>query len=463
MFTGDGQWIAENRTRKNIFHYLKSAIRIPHSVAFIKKKNVLERRVLFMDLIVRKALLRDSETTVDIGISGGKIIEILPEIEASGKTEIDAGGKLVTPTFIDPHIHLDKILIAETVRDNVSGTLAEAIEIIWERKRNYDRQEVMDRAERVINWAIQNGTTIMRTHVDIDTVVGLKALEPMLALKEKVKDYFDLQVVAFPQEGIIQDPGTDKLMEEAIKMGADLVGGMPHNEMTPVDSTEHVDFCFKLAKKYDKDIDMHVDETDDENSRTLQYYAAKTIKEDYQHRVSAGHTCALSAYNEYYAAKVITLVKKAEMNMETNPATNLMLEGRYDQGNIRRGLTRVKQLMEAGVNVTFGQDCIKDTFYPTFGQADLLEVGMLLAHAVQLSMPHEVERIYDMCTYGAAKMLRLKDYGIEVGKPASFNIIDAPNVLEALRTRADRLYVIKKGRVLSRTKTQREMLLPVKA
>jgi cytosine/creatinine deaminase len=155
----------------------------------------------------------------------------------------------------------------------------------------------------------------------------LKALEPMLALKEKVKDYFDLQIVAFPQEGIIQDPGTDELMEEAIKMGADLVGGMPHNEMTPVDSMEHVDFCFKLAQKYDKDIDMHVDETDDENSRTLQYYAAKTIKENYQNRVSAGHTCALSAYNEYYAAKVITLVKKAEMHMETNPATNLMLEG----------------------------------------------------------------------------------------------------------------------------------------
>jgi cytosine/creatinine deaminase len=414
-----------------------------------------------MDLIVRNAKLRSRKETVDIGVVEGKIKEIRSKIDAGGKVEIDAAGKLVTPTFIDPHIHLDKILIAETVRDNVSGTLAEAIEIIWERKRNYDRHEVMNRAEKVINWAIMNGTTIMRTHVDIDTVVGMKALEPMLALKDKVKEYFDLQIVAFPQEGIIQDPGTKELMEEAIRMGADLVGGMPHNEMTPVDSMEHVDFCFQLAKKYNRDIDMHVDETDDENSRTLQYYAAKTVKEDYQNRVSAGHTCALSAYNEYYAAKVINLVKRAEMHMETNPATNLMLEGRYDQGNIRRGLTRVKQLMEAGVNVTFGQDCIKDTFYPTFGQADLLEVGMLLAHAVQMSMPHEVEKIYDMCTFGAAKMLRLEDYGIEEGRPASFNVIDAPDVLEALRTQADRLYVIKKGRILSKTKTSRETFLPV--
>ncbi len=414
-----------------------------------------------MDLIVRNALLRGRTETVDIAVSQGKIARMEPHIKEKGNKEIDAGGRLVTPTFIDPHIHLDKILIAETVRDNISGTLTEAIEIIWERKKNYDPQEVAQRAGRVIQWAIKNGTTIMRTHVDVDSIVGLKALEGVLIARDRYRDVFDLQIVAFPQEGIIQDPGCRELMEEAIRTGADLVGGMPYNEMIYDDSKAHIDYCFQLAKKYDRDIDMHVDETDDPNARTLEYFAAKAIREDYRGRTSSGHTCALSAYNEYYAAKVVGLVRRAEMNMETNPVTNLMLEGRFDQGRIRRGLTRVKQLMEAGVNVTFGQDCIKDTFYPTFGQADMLEVGQILAHAVQLSMPHEVESIFDMCTHNSARMLNLENYGIEPGCWASFNIIDAPTVQEALRTRADRLWVIRRGEVLSRTKTKTEMFLPV--
>lgn len=414
-----------------------------------------------MDLIVRNALLRGNEKTVDIGISDGKITRIHSKIDAKGQKEIDAEGKLTTPTFIDPHIHLDKILIAETVRDNVSGTLTEAIEIIWERKHKYQVDEVAERAGRVVEWAIKNGTTIMRTHVDVDSIVGLKAVEGLLKVKEKYAGLFDLQIVAFPQEGIIQDPGCKELMEEAIRSGCDVVGGMPYNEMIYDDSKSHIDFCFELAKKYDRDIDMHVDETDDDTARTLQYYAAKTIKEDYQGRTSSGHTCALSSYNEYYAAKVISLVHRARMNMETNPVTNLMLEGRLDQGRIRRGLTRVKQLMAAGVNVTYGQDCIKDTFYPTFGQADMLEVGQILAHAVQLSMPHEVESVFDMCTHNSAKMLRIENYGIKEGMPASFNIIDAPSVQEALRTRADRLYVIKNGKILATTKTESKLFLPV--
>lgn len=414
-----------------------------------------------MDLIVRNARIKGTEGTVDIGIEDGVFKKIAPGIKEKGKKEIDAAGKLVTPTFIDPHIHLDKILIAETVRDNVSGTLAEAIEIIWERKRNYKIDEIVSRASKVIEWAIKNGTTFMRSHADVDTIGGLVPTQALLKVKEKYSDVFDLQVVAFPQEGIIQDPGTDELMEEAIKMGCDVVGGMPFNEMIYDDSKKHVDFCFNLAKKYDRDLDMHVDETDDETAHTLEYYAAKAIKEGYEGRVTACHTCALSTYNEYKAARVIELVRRAKMTMETNPATNLMLQGRLDQGKIRRGLTRVKQLMNSGVNVTFGQDCIKDTFYPTFGQEDLLEVGQLLAHAAQLSTPGEVEKIIDMITYNSAKQLRLDDYGIREGNPASFNVIDAPDVLEALRTRADRLYVVKNGKIVAQTRTESKLFLPV--
>ncbi len=412
-----------------------------------------------MDLVVRKAKIFGKDGLWDVGVKDGFFYKISKEIPEKSKEEILADGNLMTPTFIDPHIHLDKILISETVRDNVSGTLTEAIEIIWERKRNYDVDEIVERASKVVEWAIKNGTTIMRSHADVDTIGGLKPVEALLKVKEKYRDVFDLQVVAFPQEGIIQDPGTSDLMEEAIKMGCDVVGGMPYNEMIYDDSKRHIDFCFSLAQKYNRDIDMHVDETDDEDAHTLEYYAAKTIKEGYEGRVTACHTCALSSYNEYKAAKVINLIKRAKMTMETNPATNLMLQGRMDQGKIRRGLTRVKELLSAGVNVTYGQDCIKDTFYPTFGQADLLEVGQLLAHAAHLSMPSEVEKIMYMITYNAALQLRLDNYGIEEGKPASFNVLGAKTVQEAFRTRADRLYVVKKGKILAKTKTTSELFV----
>lgn len=427
-----------------------------------------------MDLIVRNALLRGKEKkvnigtaeenvntsipfTVDIGIVDGKIKVVKPFIEEKGVEEIDAQGRLVTPTFIDPHIHLDKILIAEVVRDNVSGTLTEAIEIIWEKKKNYTNEDIISRAEKVINWAVLNGTTKMRTHVDVDTIGGLKPLEAMLQVKERNRHIMDLQIVAFPQEGIIQDKGTKELMDEAMKMGADIVGGMPYNEMTYNDSIAHIDYCFELAKKYDADMDMHVDETDDETARTLQYYAAKAIKEDWIGRCTACHTCALAAYNDYYALKVMGLVKRAGMNMITNPATNLMLQGRLDKQPIRRGITRVKELLSMGINTAYGQDCIKDTFYPTFGQADLLEVGQLLAHAAHLSTPDEVEKVFDMPTINSAKVMRLENYGIKPGNDADFNIIDAPSIQEALRTRADRLYVLKKGKVVAKTKTHKEL------
>jgi cytosine deaminase len=411
-----------------------------------------------MDLIIRNARLRGEDQFKDIGIREEKIAAIENRLDGKSKEEIDAQGCLVTPTFIDPHVHLDKALISEVVRENRSGTLTEAIEIIWEKKHHYTDEDIMDRAGRVIEWAVSNGTTIMRTHVDVDTIGGLKPLEGLLRVREAYRDLVDLQIVAFPQEGILQDPGTEDLMYKAKEIGADVVGGMPYNEMTEDDSKRHIEICFEIAKNFDADIDMHVDETDDPGARTLQHLAAVTIREKYNGRVTAGHTCALAAYNDYYAMKVINLLRRAGMNMVTNPATNLMLEGRLDKQPIRRGITRVKQLLEAGVNVCYGQDCLKDTFYPTFGQADMLEVGQITAHAAQFSMPNEIETLYDMPTVRAAKLLRLKEYGIAEGNTASLNVINAPTVQEAMRTRADRLYVIRKGRVVSRTRTVRELM-----
>lgn len=411
-------------------------------------------------LIVRNSNLRKTEGTRDIGVDGEKIVKIAPHIDAKAAKEIDASGRLVVPTFIDPHIHLDKTTISEEVRDNVSGNLQEAIEIIWDKKRHYTHEEIIGRASRVIESAIVHGTTVIRTHVDVDSIGKLIPVEALAQVKKKYASCLDLQIVAFPQEGIFQDEESKTLLRQALEKGADVIGGMPHNEMTYDDSKAHIDFVFSLAKEFNVDIDMHVDETDDPYSRTLEYLAAKTIKEKYFRRVTADHTCALSAYDNYHAAKVIGLVKKAEMNMITNPATNLMLQGRQDRGNIRRGLTRVKELLAAQVNVCFGQDCIKDTFYPTFGQADLLEVAFLLAHAAQFTLPQEIETLMDMPTFHAARTLRLENYGLQEGAWASFNVLDAPNIGEAFRTRRPRPYVVRKGKILAQSRMQTEMFLP---
>lgn len=407
-----------------------------------------------MDLIIRNARLRGQKDLCDIGIQDAKIAALEPKLKATAPRELDAQGRLAAPAFIDPHVHLDKALISEVVRPNLSGTLSEAIEIIWDKKRHYTPEDIQERAGRVIRWAVQNGTLALRSHVDVDTIGGLLPLKALLEVKSKYAHLVDLQLVAFPQEGIYQDPGSEALMREAMELGADVVGGMPYNEMTEEDSRRHIDFAFKLAKAHDADIDMHVDETDDPGARTLQYLAATTIKQDWQGRVTAGHTCALGSYDPYYAAKVIGLVKRANLNMITNPATNLMLEGRRDRGPIRRGLTRVKELLKAGVNVAYGQDCLKDTFYPTFGQADMLEVGLITAHAVPLSMPQEIETLFDMPTLNSARVLRLPDYGLEVGKPASFNILAEETVQEAFRTHLPRRAVIRKGKVLVESRVE---------
>ena len=407
-----------------------------------------------MDLLIKNAKIYGKTDLVDIACDGGKIVEISPGIKGEFKEVIDAEGNFVSSAFIDPHIHLDKVLVVDTVRPNISGTLKEAIEILWEKKRNYTIEDIVERAGKVIQWEVANGVTHIRTHVDVDTIGGLKPLEGLLATREKYKELLDLQIVAFPQEGIIQDPGTEELLYKAMEMGADVVGGMPHNEMTDDDSKRHIEILFEIAKKFDAPIDSHTDENDDPYSRTLEYLAAKTIKEGYEGRVTADHTCALSSYNEVHAAKVISLVKKADITMESNPVTNIVLEGRFDTYPKRRGLTRIKELLQEGVNVTFGQDCIKDTFYP-FGKGDILEVANIFAHVAQLTLPQEIDAIYHMMTDGAAKMLGISDrYGLEKGKDADIVILMASSFYEALRVGADRI-TIKKGKIVARNTSKK--------
>jgi cytosine deaminase len=409
------------------------------------------------NIIVRNALVWGKANPQDLAMQDGKYVQKDAAFLNAGFNEIDASGKLCVPAFVDPHIHLDKVLINESVRVNETGTLTEAIEIIWERKKHYTVDDIVDRAGRVIMSAVSNGVTHIRTHVDVDNIGGLLPVQGLVETRKKYADIVDLQIVAFPQEGILQNAGAADLMEKAMELGADVVGGMPFNEKSLDDSAKHIEFAFNLAREFDADIDMHVDETDDPAAKTLEILARQTIANDWQGRVTAGHTCALAGYTTEYADEVIRLVKEAKVHMITNPATNLMLQGRLDEQPKRRGITRVKELMAAGINVSFGQDCVKDTFYP-FGREDPLEIAFLTAHAAHLSQPDEINQVFDMPTHNAARVMRLKNYGTEPGCQADLVILDAANPAEAITKQADKNIVIKRGNIIAEMETRRKIL-----
>ncbi len=402
-----------------------------------------------LDFLIKNARVYGIEGLKDIGIRDGKIAKVDSSIVEESKQIIYANGKLTIPSFIEPHIHLDKVMILETIPPNETGTLFEAIELTWNRKRRYTVEDIVERASRVVRSAVRKGITFIRTHVDVDPIGGLMPLKGVLELRERFKDIVDIQIVAFPQEGIIKSPGTEELLYQAMEMGADVVGGMPANEDRPYDSERHIEILFEIAKKYNADIDMHVDETDDPCSRTLEMLADKTIDEGYQGRVTAGHTCALAAYPDDYAEKVMEKVKKAGIHMITNPCTNLCLQGRLDKHPKRRGLTRVKELWKMGVNVAYGQDCVKDAFYP-FGNNDLLQVGVVLCYAAHMTLPDEIKAVFEMDIFNAAKIVGLKRHRIEEGGDADIVILDCEDHLEALRLQPPRLYVIRKGKIVAR-------------
>lgn len=404
------------------------------------------------DILIKNVRLWGQGEPCTLAIDGGRFVEV--EKHQRAHTTLDAHGTMAIPSFVEPHIHLDKALINRDVRQNITGTLSEAIEIIWERKRNYTNQDILSRASEVIDLAIQRGTTRLRTHADVDTIGGLKPVQGLIAARERYRGLIDIQIVAFPQEGILKNPGTEQLLEQALVLGADAIGGMPFNENSPMDSWRHIEIAFDLARKFNIPVDMHVDETDDPGARTLEMLADQTIANGWQGRVNAGHTCALAAYPQSYAATVIRKVKEANITMITLPVTNLVLQGRLDSEPRRRGITRVKELLAAGINVTFGQDCVRDTFYP-FGRADLLEVAAITAHAAQMTLPHEIETVFDMCTRNAARACDLTDYQFAPGNAADVVVLDARTPTEAIVMHADCLFVIKAGRLLAETRTAR--------
>ena len=409
-----------------------------------------------MDLVIRHARVRGQQALVDIAVEKETIAAVGPGLAGKAAREIDAAGRLVAPGFVNLHLHADKSLLGEVMRPNVSGTLPEAIEITNDFKRTYDPREVAGRAGRVIEAGVKNGTTFFRLFSDVGTIGGLRAAQGLLLAREKYRDVCRIQVVAFPQEGIARDPGAAELLDEALKEGCEVVGGLPWYEYTDEEARQHIDICFGLARKHDLDIHMLVDDTDDANSRSLEYLALKTMREGFQGRVTASHCGAMAGYNDVYAAKVVDMVATAGVTISVNAHINLVCSARLDREPRRRGIARVKELLARGVNVISSQDDVNDPYYP-FGKPDQLEVATMIAHTAQLTLPHELEQVFDMVTVNAARAARLSDYGIAAGCRADLVVVDAPSVHEALRLQPPRLHVITNGREVARSRLTQEL------
>lgn len=405
------------------------------------------------DQIIRSATLRGREGTWDVAMEGERVAAIEASLDGAAEHEIDGDGCLLAPGFVNAHMHFDKCMLGDVMRPNESQTLQEAIEITWDHKRDYTVEEIADRASGVVDRGIVNGTTAVRGFADVDAVGGTMPVEGLLELKRRFAGETTFEVVAFPQEGILREPGTAELMERCMELGADVVGGLPWYEHTDRAMREHVDFCFELAGRTGKDIHMLVDDTDNPNSRSLEYLAVRTIEEGYGGRVSASHCGALGAYDHTHAEKVIGLVRDAGITISSNTQVSLVMAGRNDRGRVRRGTTRIKELLDAGVNVISSQDDVNDPYYP-FGRPDQLEVGQFTAHVGQLTYPSELETVFDMIGINAAKAMRLEDYGVEVGCRADLVLIEAPNVRDALRLLPPRRAVFYGGRLVAESTLQ---------
>jgi cytosine deaminase len=400
-----------------------------------------------VDLIIRDALIRDGQPHVDIAVDRGRIVAVERHVEAGTTAFVDAGGRAVLPGLLEPHVHLDKALL-ET--PNHSGTLAEAIRATGIAKRTESRDAMLTRSRRLLDMAIRSGTVALRCHPDVDPIQGLAGVETALTLKEEYADLIDLQVVAFPQEGLLKAPGALELIHEALRMGADVVGGCPYNEACWDDTREHIRLVFALAEKFGRPIDMHADFADsaaDARFAAAAHIAQSAIERGYHGRVALGHVTSLSELSVETARPTIDLLAAGDVTVVTLPATDLYLGGRTDSGrNPRRGLTPVRALCDAGVNVAFSSNNIRNAFTP-FGNADPIQIGSLLAHAGQLGSPTDRQLVLDMCTYRAARAMGIAGYGVGVGNAADLIVFDTRRVADVLLDIPPRLTVVKHGRV----------------
>lgn len=410
-----------------------------------------------MDLIIRQATVAGAAQPVDIGILGGRIARIGPAIPEGSPHEIDAAGRMVTPSLVETHVHLDAALTVGQPRHNLTGSLFEGIEIWSERVRTVTREDVVRRADQAIRWMLACGVTHIRTHVDVCDP-ALVALGALLELREAWQDVVTIQIVAFPQQGIYSFPDGEALVVRALDLGADLVGGIPHFEWTREYGERAVKAALRLAAERGLRADLHCDETDDDQSRFLEVVAAETIRLGLQGRVTAGHATAMHSYNNAYANRLIRWMRQAGVHIVTNPLDNSVLQGRFDTYPIRRGFTRVKELMAAGINVCIGHDSIMDPWYP-LGAGDPLQACFVMAHYGQMSGYEEVRALLDMVTTRAAACFGLNDYGLAEGCGADLVVWDAATPQDAVRRIAPRVAVISRGRVVARTTPARSEVI----
>ncbi|MBH0239289.1 amidohydrolase family protein [Methylobrevis albus] len=401
------------------------------------------------DLIIRRANLPDGRSGVDIAVTGGRITAIEAGIGGAGGEEIDADGCLVSPPFIDPHFHMDATLSLGLPRLNRSGTLLEGIALWGELKPLLTHQAVIERALRYCDLAVTQGLLAIRTHVDICDD-RLLAVEALIEVRERVKPVIDLQLVAFPQDGYYRDPASVANLDRAIDLGVDVVGGIPHFERTMADGTASVAALCRIAAERGLPIDLHCDESDDPHSRHIETLAAETVRHGLQGRSVGSHCTSMHSMDNYYASKLIPLIAEAGVHVIPNPLINITLQGRHDSYPKRRGMTRVPELMAAGVNVAFGQDCMMDPWY-SMGSADMLEVAHMAVHVGQMTSLDAVRRCFDAVTVNSAKAMGLDGYGLAVGCHADLVVLQARDPIEAVRMKATRLLVLRRGRVVART------------
>jgi cytosine deaminase len=400
-----------------------------------------------VDLLLRNARLAGSEPVTDLGVAGNRLV-FAPGAES--RDTIDLGGRLVTPPLVEPHIHLDAVLTVGQPRPNVSGSLFEGIAVWAERVRDLTVDDVLARTRRILRWQLAGGVQHVRSHVDVCDP-ELRALRALVELRAEARGMVDLQLVAFPQQGILAYEGGRDLMRRAVELGVDVIGGIPHYELTREDGVESVRFAFALADEYGLRVDIHCDETDDDHSRFVETMVAETIRRGMSGRVTASHTTAMHSYNNAYAYRLISNIARAGLHMVTNPLDNAVLQGRFDTGPIRRGHTRVKELQAAGVNVCIGHDSVMDPWYP-LGYGDPLQAAFVLAHLGHMSGAAELRRLIDMITVNPATALGVPDYGLRDGGPADLVVFDAPTEADTLRLVAPRYLVLRDGQVVARTK-----------
>ncbi|MEA5152803.1 MAG: cytosine deaminase [Oscillospiraceae bacterium] len=397
-------------------------------------------------MLFTNALPENAEKPVDFRVADGKFERFGEKLTPlPGEETVDLGGKLVLPPFIESHVHLDTCLTAGEPAWNMSGTLFEGIECWSRRKDRLSRADIRERVERVVRMYAANGVQFIRSHVDV-TDPKLTAMETLLELREELRDVMEIQLVAFPQEGILSYPDGKRLMTEAVKLGADCVGAIPHFEFTREYSVESLNFAMELAAKYDRLVDVHCDEIDDEASRGLETLAARALEMQMFDRVTASHTTAMHSYNNAYVLRLMRLLKMSRINFVANPLVNTHLQGRADSYPKRRGVTRVKELTAAGINVSFGHDDIFDPWYP-LGNGNLRDVVFMGLHVCQMMGYGDIMEAYRFITTNAARTLHLGErYGLGAGRPASFIVLDAKNYYDALNYNSPVLASYREGR-----------------